>query len=109
MKCFNHEDKDAVGICVSCKKGLCRDCAIEYDGKLYCKDCFNAAQQRKNRKLVRNTKKAILGGVCAGVADYLGIDPIIVRVIWLVTFLIPPFIVFSILLYFLLWIILPRG
>lgn len=50
-----------------------------------------------------------MGGVCAGIADYLGIDPIIVRVIWLVTFVIPPFIVFSILLYFLLWIILPRG
>ena len=53
MKCYDHEDRDAVGICVSCKKGLCRDCAIEYDGKLYCKDCFDIADKNFHTPLLQ--------------------------------------------------------
>ncbi|MBP7275989.1 MAG: hypothetical protein KBA51_07280, partial [Kiritimatiellae bacterium] len=29
MKCFNHEDRDAVGTCKSCGKGVCRECAVD--------------------------------------------------------------------------------
>jgi len=107
MKCYYHEDKDAVGICVYCKKGVCKDCLMEYNGKLYCGDCINLIKQRRERKLVRNSKKAILGGVCAGIADYFEIDPIIIRIAWFIT-IIPPLTGFSLLLYFLLWIILPK-
>ena len=34
------------------------------------------------KKLYRNTENKILAGVCAGLADYINIDPTIVRVIW---------------------------
>lgn len=108
MKCYYHEDKDAVGICTLCEKGICKDCAIEYNGKLYCKSCFDIVKNRKERKLARNTKKAFLGGVCAGIADYFGIDPVIVRIIWLITFVIPSFIILSPLIYLFLWIVLPK-
>ena len=30
-------------------------------------------------RLYRNTERGILAGVCAGIADYLGIEPIVVR------------------------------
>ena len=35
-----------------------------------------------NKKLYRSTTNKMLAGVCAGLADYLNIDPTIVRVIW---------------------------
>ena len=38
MKCFYHNDKDAVGICKSCKKGLCIDCAVDLGKGLACKN-----------------------------------------------------------------------
>ncbi|MEA5011782.1 MAG: PspC domain-containing protein [Angelakisella sp.] len=34
------------------------------------------------RKLYRNKENRFLCGVCAGVADYFGIDVTIVRLIW---------------------------
>ena len=33
------------------------------------------------RHLTRNTEGAMIGGVCAGVADYLGLDVTLVRVL----------------------------
>ena len=37
MKCFYHDDREAVGACKSCGKGLCRDCAVELKKGLACK------------------------------------------------------------------------
>ena len=33
------------------------------------------------RRLTRNTDDAMIGGVCAGLADYLGLDVTLVRVL----------------------------
>ena len=35
-----------------------------------------------DKKLYRNSQNRIIAGVCAGLAEYLNIDPTIVRVIW---------------------------
>lgn len=37
------------------------------------------------KKLYRSKSNRMLAGVCAGVAEYLNIDPTVVRVIWAVT------------------------
>ena len=37
MKCFDHSDQDAVGICKSCQKGLCKECAVDLNGGLACR------------------------------------------------------------------------
>ena len=34
------------------------------------------------KKLYRNTQNKMIAGVCAGLAEYLNIDPTIIRVIW---------------------------
>ena len=34
------------------------------------------------KKLYRNPNNKIIAGVCSGLADYINIDPTIVRVIW---------------------------
>lgn len=41
MKCFNHTDREAVGQCQSCGKGLCKDC-FQQNGGL-CNECVHAS------------------------------------------------------------------
>ena len=38
--------------------------------------------QNPSRKLYRSRKDRIISGVCAGLGDFLGIDPTVVRVIF---------------------------
>ena len=38
MRCFYHEDKEAVGTCKSCGKGLCRECAVDLAKGLACRE-----------------------------------------------------------------------
>ena len=47
----------------------------------------------------------MLDGVCAGIAEYFGIDPTVVRVLWAIVSLIWGF---GILLYIACMIIIPR-
>ena len=34
------------------------------------------------KKLYRNTRNKMVAGVCSGLAEYINIDPTIIRVIW---------------------------
>ena len=36
MKCFYHQDRDAVGICKSCERGVCAECAVDLGKGLAC-------------------------------------------------------------------------
>ena len=36
MHCFYHRNGDAVGICKSCNRGLCSECAVEAPNGLAC-------------------------------------------------------------------------
>lgn len=56
----------------------------------------------KKRKLYRSKNK-VIGGVCAGLAEYFDIDPIIMRLLFVV-FL---FSGFGLLVYLLAWIFVP--
>jgi phage shock protein PspC (stress-responsive transcriptional regulator) len=56
------------------------------------------------RRLYRAANHRVLGGVCAGLANYLKLDPAIVRVLFV---LITIFWGFGFLLYIILWIVLP--
>lgn len=35
-----------------------------------------------SKKLYRNTGNKMIAGVCAGIADYINIDPTLVRLLW---------------------------
>ena len=37
------------------------------------------------KRLYRKPKEGILFGVCAGIGDYFNIDPVIIRIIWMLT------------------------
>src|SRR5262249_47400783 len=46
MKCFNHHQSDAIGICKACCKGICAECATDVGGGLACTaTCIGAVQQ----------------------------------------------------------------
>ncbi len=59
------------------------------------------------RRLYRSGTEKIVGGVCGGIAEYFDIDPVVVRILYLI-FLIASFGT-MVLLYIALWIIIPRN
>lgn len=57
------------------------------------------------KRLLRSNDR-VIGGVCGGIAEYLDIDPTVVRVAYVVLTLFTVFC--GILLYPVLWIIIPE-
>jgi len=58
------------------------------------------------RRLHRSLTDRKLAGVCGGIAEYLGWDPTLVRVLWIVlTFLGGS----GVLAYLILWLVMPDG
>lgn len=60
MNCSNHEDREAVGMCVRCHKLICEECKVKINNKYYCKDCVSEMYSYNNksnmRKINENTK-----------------------------------------------------
>ena len=65
-----------------------------------------AADARK--RLTRSPTDRKLGGVCGGLAEYLGVDSTVVRVAWVVLAIVPGAIVFGVLAYLVAWFIMPE-
>ncbi|GAB4046677.1 PspC domain-containing protein [Spirosoma foliorum] len=59
-----------------------------------------------NKRLERIADQAQIGGVCAGLADYFGIDRALVRVLFVIGIFLPHFP--AIIIYIILWIALPE-
>jgi phage shock protein C len=59
----------------------------------------------QSRQLTRSEANKRIAGVCGGIAEYFNIDPILVRV----GFVVAAFMGFGLLLYVVLWIVLPKG
>lgn len=62
--------------------------------------------EHRPRALTRSIDRTI-GGVAAGVAEYVGVDPTIVRALWVVAAVFAP--PFACLGYLVLWIIMPPS
>ncbi|HOU76340.1 MAG TPA: PspC domain-containing protein [Candidatus Dojkabacteria bacterium] len=60
--------------------------------------------EKESKRLYRSETDQILGGVASGIADYLNIDPTIVRFLWVLVALLGGTGVF---VYIVLWIIIP--
>lgn len=61
------------------------------------------------RRLERSATNVQIAGVCAGIAEYFGADPTVVRVIWAVLTIMPGAIVLGVLAYAIAWAIMPRA
>lgn len=74
-------------------------------------DDLFSAPKKKRRRLYRDPEKRVFGGVCSGLAAYFGIDVVVIRLIF-VGLVLFPFVFtsgFGILLYFILWIVVPKA
>ncbi len=60
--------------------------------------------ENEKKRLTRSDQKMI-GGVCAGIAEYFGLDPTIVRILYVLMVF---FAGFGILLYLILWLVMPK-
>ena len=95
--------------CVNCQK----DIAV---GSRFCYNCVAKQPETPppglspatggKKKLMRSSTDKKIAGVCAGLADYFDLDPTIVRVVWLLAVLCAGT---GLLLYAILWIVLPLA
>lgn len=54
MKCYNHHNVDAVGLCKNCGKGLCPTCLVDVNPGLACKDTCVSIVEATNVLISRN-------------------------------------------------------
>jgi phage shock protein C len=64
-------------------------------------------QAKPDKKLLRSKKDRLLGGICAGIGEYLGVDPTVVRAVYVLLTLLTGFVP-GVVFYFILWVIIPE-
>ncbi len=112
MKCYNDPNREAVGACTRCGKAVCSEESVIINEKLYCKECAEKIKNEEEhpKKLHRSLHNRMLAGICGGLGEYFGIDPTIVRIIFVLLFFVPRVGFFGIfIIYLLLWLVMPEG
>ncbi|MFA4889551.1 MAG: hypothetical protein WC628_08290 [Candidatus Omnitrophota bacterium] len=66
MRCVNHLDKDAQGICNHCGRSICSDCTVQLKGENYCSVCIAAGSIPDKKEGHSAPLAAILSFVIAG-------------------------------------------
>ncbi len=67
---------------------------------------YDLEEEEKLKKMFRDPDKKVLGGVCSGIAAYFGIDVVVVRLLFFISIF---FVGTGVILYIILWIILPEA
>jgi phage shock protein C len=90
---------------------FCPQCGVQYAEPVnYCCQCGVSLQQKatnrppKQLALSRTDKK--IAGVCGGFAEYLDMDPTLVRLIWVIMAL---FVGWGVVGYLIAWIVMPEA
>ena len=65
-----------------------------------------SANEEKSKRLYRDTDEGMVAGVIAGLGHYFNVDPVVIRVLWIVLVLIGGS---GILLYIIAWIAIPEA
>jgi phage shock protein PspC (stress-responsive transcriptional regulator) len=60
-------------------------------------------------RLTRSVKDRQVAGVCGGLAEYLGVDPTIVRVVSVILAIYPGAIIGGVIAYVIGWVVIPSG
>jgi phage shock protein C len=93
---------------------FCTRCGIEVDEKSrYCPACGQptklaeaAANPYASPRLALDTEHKKIAGVCAGFARYLGVEPLLIRIVWLALVLGAGF---GLCAYLIAWILMPKD
>jgi phage shock protein PspC (stress-responsive transcriptional regulator) len=86
--------------------GQPEDYRIEEEGES-AQSNFTETTSKTNKKLYRDIDKNILGGVCAGLGHYFGVDSLWIRL--LLVLIVIAGVGSPILLYLLLWVLIPKA
>lgn len=90
---------------------FCTQCGVQLEERdNFCSQCGASTGRGLSpvppKRLVRTRAGKKLAGVCSGFADYLGADPVVIRLLWVVlTIGLPPAGVFG---YIIAWIVVPK-
>ena len=57
VRCFYHQNREAIGSCKSCGKGLCPECAVDYTKGLACRRACEADVQALIRLIDQNVRQ----------------------------------------------------
>ena len=68
-------------------------------------DCKINCEENMNNRLTRSRSDRMVAGVCGGLGNYLGIDPVIIRLLWAAAIFMYGS---GLFLYILAWIIIPE-
>lgn len=64
------------------------------------------ANDRPARRLQRSRDNRIIAGVCGGIAEYFGWSPSTVRLLFLLSLLLPGT---QVIIYLILWLVMPNA
>ncbi len=89
--------------CVQCGREIADSCN-------FCSTCGGRQKLRTAQKqLTLSATDKKMAGVCGGIAEYLDVDPTIVRLIWVALSVVPGGFIGGALAYVLAWIIIPKA
>ena len=71
-------------------------------------DATEPAIDDGGRRLTRSLVDRRIAGVCGGLAEYLGLDSTVVRVVWAILAIVPGGIILGVFAYFVAWFIMPE-
>lgn len=75
MKCYKHRDRDAIGLCKSCHKGVCPECLVLVGGSVACIDSCQENVATLNyiveqNKKYRNLDKKLIPFITYGIGIF---------------------------------------
>jgi phage shock protein C len=89
--------------CARCGKGIDSD-------SVFCRHCGTTFHSPgATRRLVRLPSQGRIAGVCAGIADYLGTDVTLIRLLWVILSIVPGALVGGVIAYIAAWIVMPHS
>jgi hypothetical protein len=56
MRCFNHPDRESIGCCKACYKGLCSECAVDLEHGLACRTKHEQSVEALHKIALRATR-----------------------------------------------------
>ncbi len=69
--------------------------------------CADDKMEKTKKRLYRDRENRVFGGVCSGLGAYLNVDPVFIRIIFIV--LAFPGVGISAIVYLILWIVVPEA
>jgi len=63
FRCYNHPEREGVGICVGCRAVVCVECSTKVEGMNYCIACLRSAAEPERAERPVNVRSEVWLGV----------------------------------------------